>query len=138
MSSLNVLDNSLQLHYLCTIVKAEHRQTYIGQQTILSILATSNLPLPSSTFSSPLFPFGSAPLNHTTSLFLLVLCMSFLSVKTRKCSIEPLTVTVDVFQQKLTRLANLYMAENLLEAIPFIPESVRILHFQVSLYESRP
>lgn len=33
MSSLNVLDNSLQLNFLCTIVKAELWQTYVAQQT---------------------------------------------------------------------------------------------------------
>lgn len=42
--------------------------------------------------------------------------------------------SVAVFPQKLTRLTNLYMAENTLEAVPFIPESVRILHLQVCAY----
>lgn len=46
-------------------------------------------------------------------------------------------VTTDVFPQKLTRLTNLYMADNMLEAVPVIPESVRILHLQVCVYGSR-
>lgn len=40
-------------------------------------------------------------------------------------------VTVNLFPQKLTRLVNLYLADNKLEAVPFIPDNVRILHLQV-------
>lgn len=35
-------------------------------------------------------------------------------------------------QQKLTKLASLLLAHNELEAVPQIPETVRILHLQVS------
>lgn len=35
-------------------------------------------------------------------------------------------------QQKLTKLANLFLAHNELDAVPHIPETVRILHLQVS------
>lgn len=38
------------------------------------------------------------------------------------------------FQQKLTKLVNLYLSDNMLEAVPYIPESVRILHLQVSMF----
>lgn len=40
---------------------------------------------------------------------------------------------VDLFQ-KMTKLTNLYLADNQLEAVPFIPDSVRILHLQVCIF----
>ena len=40
--------------------------------------------------------------------------------------------------QKLTRLVNLVLADNQLEAVPQIPESVRTVHLQVCLYSQYP
>ena len=40
--------------------------------------------------------------------------------------------------QKLTRLVNLFLADNQLEAVPQIPESVRTLHLQVCLFSQYP
>lgn len=34
--------------------------------------------------------------------------------------------------QKLKQLVNLFLGDNELEAVPVIPESVRIIHLQVS------
>lgn len=39
--------------------------------------------------------------------------------------------------QKMTRLTNLYLADNQLEAVPFIPDAVRILHLQVCIFEPK-
>lgn len=40
--------------------------------------------------------------------------------------------------QKLTRLANLFLADNQLEAVPHLPESLRTVHLQVCLYIQYP
>ena len=64
-----------------------------------------------------------------TSLLLTEFSLSLYGVQTT-------AVTQDVyiiFQQKLTKLANLFLADNRLEAVPQIPESVRIVHLQVCL-----
>lgn len=37
-------------------------------------------------------------------------------------------------QQKMTKLAKLLLANNQLEAVPYIPDSVRILHLQVCIF----
>lgn len=37
-------------------------------------------------------------------------------------------------QQKMTKLINLFLADNQLEAVPHIPDNVRILHLQVCIF----
>ena len=37
-------------------------------------------------------------------------------------------------QQKLTKLIKLYLADNQMEAVPQVPETVRILHLQVWIF----
>lgn len=36
----------------------------------------------------------------------------------------------------MNKLVNLFLADNQLEAVPFIPDSVRILHLQVCIFKS--
>lgn len=47
------------------------------------------------------------------------------------------TIRLNLFpQQKMTKLGILFLADNQLEAVPFIPDSVRILHLQVCIFKT--